>query len=68
MDKEHGQHLRVGHDAQKFRVIAKLHKVIGRGGGGAGQPERRIREKVYDLIAHLACKGFQDAGFIQHYG
>ena len=68
MDKEHGQHLRIGHDAQKFCVIAQLHKVIGRGGGGAGQPERRIGEKVDDLIAHFARKGFQDAGFIQNYG
>ena len=67
MDKEHGQHLRVGHDAQKLRMIAQFHEVIGRGGGGTGQPERRIGEKVDDLIPHLSRKGFQDAGFIQHH-
>ena len=58
VDKEHGQHLRVGHNAQKFSVVAKFHEVIGGGGCRTGQAEWGGAEEVDNLVAYFTGEGF----------
>ena len=48
-------------------MIAKLHIIIGSGGGSTGQLIRGTDEALNNLIANLAGERLEDGGFIQHH-
>ena len=66
MDEEHGEHFNLAHDAEEFRLRAKLHVVVRAWRRRAAQSVRNVPPKLRDLFPAAPIHAFQDAGFIQN--
>jgi len=64
--EERCQHICVRHDPEKFRMIAKFHKIIGSRRCGSSKPKWNARAFLNQSRPIVTICRFQDARFIQN--
>ncbi|WP_184331730.1 hypothetical protein [Rhizobium phaseoli] len=67
MREERGEHIRIGHDAEEFGMVAEFHEVVRRRRCGCCQPERDAVAGFDKFIAIVAGFGLENAALVEDY-